>query len=326
MKVVLVYDTPEGHAAAGPVPADFGAEYEDARTIESLLRSIRACGHEAEGLVFDVQFPERIRRLGPDMVFNIAEGVRGRARESLVPGWLEHLGIPYTGSDGLTLALSLDKAVTKALAGAAGIRTPAFRRVRRMADLNGLDLAFPLFVKPNGEGSSMGIRRASRTDTPEQIEEQVAWVLAAYGDCLVEAFAPGPEYCVGILGDDERLLSIVQVQSPDAFYHYEDKSRHRKELICPAEVSDALADEMNAIGLRVFRALGCRDLARVDLKLDAQGRPMFLEINPLPGLSPYYSLFTRQAEVAGLSHEQLIGAILDSAWRRTRDHEGRSPS
>ena len=320
LRVALAYDEPPVEFTACFRPEDAGSEYEDERTIEALLEAIRRCGHEAERLALGEDFPERVRSLDPDLVFNIAEGIHGPARESIVPAWLDHLGIPYTGSDGLTLAVSLDKALAKTLAAGLGVRTPAFRRVGSEAELEGLALEYPLFVKPNGEGSSMGIRRSSLVETPEHLRRQVAWVLKTYGqDCLVEEFAPGREFCVGILGnEDPWFLPIVEVRSPGAFYSYEYKHRHRKELICPADLPEDVAAEARESSLKLYRVLRCRDFARADLKLDRHGRPSFLEINPLPGLSPYYSIFTCQARAAGMSHEELIGTIIELAHRRSR--------
>ncbi len=318
LKIALAYDElPPGGPGDGP--DDLGAEYESERTIQSLLDAIRACGHEALGLPFGEDLPARARQMRPDLVFNISEGVYGPARESIVPAWLDHLGIPYTGSDGLVLAVSLDKALTKSLAASSGVRTPSFLRVRGLEDLEEMHLEFPVFVKPNAEGSSMGIRGSSLAGTPAELEQQVRWVLETYRqDCLVEEFIPGREFCVGILGNGApRLLPVVEIVSSRDFYPYEEKHEHRRELRCPADIAEGLGGEMIEMGLKVFRALGCRDLARVDFKLDRDGRPSFLEINPLPGLSPYYGIFMCQAEAAGLSHAELIGGIVDSALERT---------
>ncbi len=328
MKVVLVYDEAPGPEPAGEArPEDSGAEYESKRTIEVLLQAIRACGHKAVGIGLSEDFPRQIRRLDPDLVFNIAEGVRGPARESIVPAWLDHLGIPYTGSDGLTLAMSLDKALTKTLASTAGLRTPAFARVRRLEDLDNLELKFPLFVKPNAEGSSMGIRSTSQVETRDRLRVRVAWILESYEqDCLVEEFAPGREFCLGIIGNEKpRLLPVVEVHSQRNFYPYEEKHNHQRELICPAEITENLADELRWMGLKIFITLACRDLARVDFKLDDDGRPTFLEINPLPGLSPDYGIFPYQAAAAGLSHQELIGQIIDSARQRGHNYQYRRP-
>jgi len=316
--VVLAYDGTPDLAEARELPEDIGAEHDDERTAQSLIDAIRACGHEASGLLLDERFPSRVRQCKPDLVFNIAEGVRGPTRESIVPAWLDHLGIPYTGSDGLALALSLDKALAKTMAAAQGVRTPAFRRVSSLSELEGISLEFPLFVKPNGEGSSMGVRPGSMVQTPEQLRRQVSWVLSSYRqDCLVEEFAPGREFCVGLLGNEEpQLLPVVEVRSSRPFYSYEDKHAHNKELTCPADLPEGTAGEMGSMALTVFRALGCRDLARVDFKLDASGAATFLEMNPLPGLSPDHSIFPVQARAAGIAYEELVGRIVELAVAR----------
>lgn len=320
MKVALAHDRWTEFCPGEAMPEDFGAEFDGEETIESLLEAIRACGHEAEALPVGQNFVRAVPRAGADLVFNIAEGVRGPARESLVPAWLDHLDVPYTGSDGLALGCSLDKALAKTLARAHGVRTVPFHRVGSLSDLEALDLEFPVFAKPNGEGSSMGIRENSLIETPEELTRRVEWLLDHYRqDCLVEEYAPGREFCVGLLGNGElRTLPIVEVRSTNGFYSYEQKSRHNKELICPADVPEELEQEMLRMGRKVFRALRCRDLARVDLKLDREGRPTFLEINPLPGLSPDFSIFPHQARAGGFSFPQLIGHIIDSAIERNR--------
>ena len=172
----------------------------------------------------------------------------------------------------------------------------------------------------------MGVRRASLVETPEALRTQVAWVLETYRqDCLVEEFAPGREFCVGLLGNGgARVLPVAEVRSEGGFYAYEAKHRHRKELVCPAPVSEDVAEEMRHAALAMARVLGCRDFARVDFKLDVTSRPAFLEINPLPGLSPQYGIYPRQAQAAGLTHEQLIGEIIRAALERGREPERRS--
>jgi len=319
LEIALVYDEPR-QVPPGEGPEDLGAEYEDERTIAALLDSIRANGHRAVPLPLNEEFPAAVRRVGPELAINIAEGVRGPTRESIVPAWLDHLGVPYTGPDGLTLAVSLDKALTKTLAACHGVRTPRFARVASVAELEGLELEFPLFVKPNSEGSSMGVRRSSLVHDRSELVRQVEWVLTTYRqDCLVEEYAPGREFCVALLGNGQpEVLPIAEVRAPCGFYPFEDKGRHRKELICPAELDDETAAEMRAMAVEVFRLLRCRDLARADFKLDARGRPTFLEVNPLPGLSPYYGIYPRQALAAGYDHAALIGRIIELAIERAQ--------
>lgn len=325
MKVALAYDEWNEFAADGQVPQDFGAEFDGEDTIASLLEAIRACGHDAFRLPVGEDFLQRAREARPELVFNIAEGTRGPARESLVPAWLDHLGIPYTGSDGLTLGCSLDKALAKTLVEARGVRTVAFRRIGSTSELPDLDLTFPVFAKPNGEGSSMGIRQNSLIETAEELSERVEWLLKEYQqDCLVEEYAPGREFCVGLLGNERpRTMPIVEVRSTIGFYSYEQKSQHEKELICPADLPEDLEQEMLWMGRQAYRALRCRDLARVDLKLDKDGQPSFLEINPLPGLSPDFSIYPHQAVAGGISYERLIGEIIDSAIQRNNRNSER---
>lgn len=320
MKISLAYDRWTDFRPADNMPEDFGAEFDPEETLHALLEALNAAGHQAERLPVDGDFPARVKRQQPDLVFNIAEGTRGPSRESIVPALLDHAGIPYTGADGLALACSLDKALCKTLAEAQGVRTPDFHLIRSPSDLEDLSLDFPVFVKPNAEGSSMGIRYNSLINDPDNLTQRVDWILNEYQqDCLVEEFASGREFCVGLLGNEKlETLPIVEVRSSRNFYSYEDKNAHDKELVCPADISEDLAARMRQMGRQVYRALRCRDLARVDIKLDNDGNPTFLEVNPLPGLSPEYSIFPRQAEEAGYSFSQLIARIIETAIGRNR--------
>ena len=325
MKIAVAYDRLGTWPQEATQPADLGAEYEDERTIEALLGAIRTHGHEALGVILGPNFAREIYEAKCDLVFNIAEGARGSARESLVPALLEQMGIAYTGSDGLALAVSLDKGLTKKLVQSQGIWTPDFRTVRSEAELADLGLEYPLFVKPNAEGSSMGIGAGSRVDNLSELSERVGAVLSGYRqDCLVEVYAPGREFCVGLLGTGEpKVLPIVEVRTETEFYTQKEKSQHHKELVCPADVDEAIAEEMLEMARRVFALLRCRDLARVDFRLDREGGPTFLEINPLPGLSPYYSIYPRQAAKAGIGYEALIGRIVEAGASRRDQQEER---
>ncbi len=328
MRIVLVYDDIAKYDEKSSGMVDCAAEFESPETIEALLAAMRTVGHDVTGLPLEIDFPQRIHELRPDLVFNIGEGIRGRAREALVPAWLEHLGIPYTGSDALTLAVSLDKALTKTLVAAHGVRTPAFRSITHQQDLAGLDLDFPVFIKPNAQGTSMGIRRSSCVTTSAELEHQVTWVLENYdGDCLVEEYAPGREFCVAVLGNvNPQVLPVAEVNSEADFLSWEDKKPdhgYRVDLICPAHIPVKLTEEMRDVALHIFRVTDCCDLARVDFRMDKDGCPTFLEINPLPGLSPSSGMFTIQAEAAGWRYEELIGHIIELAVERTRCREER---
>ncbi|MBS3763401.1 MAG: hypothetical protein KGZ25_08885 [Planctomycetes bacterium] len=328
MKIVLTCDAPASSEVKGHLPEDIGAEHDAKSTIRALTDALADNGHEVDVLRLTRDFPREIQQLDPDLVFNIAEGIRGRTREAIVPSWLDHLAIPYTGSDGLTLSLTLDKARAKEIVRGRGVRTPNFRRVSRLDQLSNSQLEFPLFVKPVGEGSSMGIRFSSRVNDPEELENQVTWVLEEYDQpCLVEEFAPGPEYCVGFLGNgNPKTLPIIEVKCEGSFYSYEHKNQHKKKLICPADISPNLTRRLIRMARRSFCAFDCRDLARVDLKIDAEGHPTFLEINPLPGLNPDFSIYPHQAEAGGIRYNTLIGQIVSLAAERNMPKTERIPS
>ena len=317
--MALVYDEPIVHGVSGDLPEDFGAEYEETAAIDGLVQALGSNGHHVLRVPFNEDFFARMRSEDPDVVFNIAEGIRGPARESIVPGWLDHLHIPYTGSDGLALAVTLDKALTKGIVSSLDVLTPKYRQIRSIGEIDGIDLRFPMFVKPNAEGSSMGIRHASLVASPEELKRQVAWILSEYNqDCLVEEYVPGKEFCVAVLGnDDPQILPIAQVRGPSEFYSYEEKSRHNKQVVCPAPLAEETSTRMAADGLAIYRTLRCRDLARIDFKLDGEGQPAFLEINPLPGLACDYGIFPTQAAAAGLGYNELIGKIVQLALTRS---------
>lgn len=324
MNVALVHDPLAPSLPQDELPEDHGAEYDDRQTVDALLDAIRHQGHRASDLLLTDDFPQQLAERGPDLVFNIAEGRKGPGRESVVPSWLEHVDIPFTGSDALTMALSLDKHMSKALAQAHGIPTADWQLLETKAELDEVELSGPLFVKPNAEGSSMGIRRSSVVRTREELRDRAEWVLDNYAQgCLVEEFLPGREFCAGFLGNDElRELPVVEIRTEDGYYPYEDKSQHRKDLVCPADIPSELKDRILEMGRRAYRTFRCRDFGRVDIKLDRDGQPNFVEINPLPGLSPDYSIFTEQARAAGLTFKETIGRIVDAALARYEPREG----
>ena len=310
-------------------PEDAQAEYDAWTTVSALAEALSfegAC--RVLPLPFGADLPRLLAVHRPDVVFNIAEGHRGRSREALAPAVLELMEIPYTGSDPVALGLALDKQLARQVAASAGLEV-AWGEVAASSE-QAADLArrapLPAFVKPVAEGSSMGVRRRSRVDSPKELEEQVRWVLEVYQQpALVEAFLPGREFSVGILGDgpSARALPVLEVrpaepQGADGFvYCYHTKQDNRELLLCPAPVEPGLAEALQHAAGRIFRAMGLRDVARVDFRLGADGRPRFLEVNPLPGLSAA-SLLTAQGRAAGLQLQGLVAAIMASACRRWR--------
>ncbi len=279
---------------------------------------------------------EKLRKLRPMFVFNIAEGLHGVSREAQIPAMLEFLRIPYLGSDPLTLALCLDKARTKEILSYHGIPTAPFTLVTSREELRHLRPNFPAIVKPLHEGSSKGIYDSCVVRSAEALEREVLTVLEVYAQpALVEEFLPGREFTVAILGNgaEAKALPIVEIsfdalpEGVNPIYSYEakwiwDQADNPLEIFaCPARIDDALRTQIEDACLGAYRHLGCRDWSRIDVRLDADGRPHILEINPLPGILPRpedNSCFPKAARAAGMSYSQLINSVLDVALQRCR--------
>jgi len=321
MKVALVYDDLSRLAPGPEDPLDVGSEWEDARTIAGQAAALAANGYTVASIPYDTHFFAALENERPDCVFNIAEGRRGKDRESIVPAICRSLDIPCTSSDAVGLGLSLDKDLCKHIAHAHGVPTPDWFVVRRIKALDSLALPFPLFVKPNFEGSSMGIRPDSIVRTAEQLRERVAWLLCKIGPALVETYMPGPELTVGLLGNDDPIaFPVAEVRTAGRVYDktMKNKDKMEEEIVCPAPIAPESAGELVAWSKTLFHELGLAGMARFDFKCDAAGKPGFLEVNPLPGMSRYYSVFTFQAQAASLTYEQLIGRIVELALERRR--------
>ncbi|NLA58906.1 MAG: ATP-grasp domain-containing protein [Firmicutes bacterium] len=303
---------------------DAGAEYESQETVEDIAQALEELGHQVILLPYNEMLPRQLAEVRVDIVFNIAEGWFGRNRESLVPALLEFYNVPYTGSDPLTLGLTLDKALCKQVVNAAGVPTADGIVVTNPVDDRLAQLEYPVFIKPNAEGSSKGVRSWSKADDPLELREKLTWVLETYRQpVLVEEFLPGREFTVALIGNGTpRVLPVMEVlpgdqcpQDAGFIYSFEVKSGNLERFSCPAAVDSQLLEKIQEMALQVFTAVGCRDIGRIDIRLDREGNPRFLEINPLPGLSRV-SLLPLQAQAAGMSFAELIEAILSAAISR----------
>lgn len=294
---------------------DGAAEYEESDTIEAIHGALGSISKNIVHLPCNRDFIERVTTERPDVVFNIAEGYGGRNREGYAPTVFEMLGIPHTGSDALAVSLTLDKAHTKRILVAEGIPTPAFAVVTDIDMLGSLPFDFPMFVKPLREGTSKGIRNHSKVTDPDELKAQVEWVLANYDQpALIEEFIDGREFASAVLHNNHiELLPIVEVifePGGSPFYSYECKLNVEESLVCPAEISVRLKAEIDEYTERIFRLFDLKDLARLDIRVDDSGTPMFLEVNALPGLSKKYSLYPMQAKSAGYSYDDMICEIM----------------
>jgi D-alanine-D-alanine ligase len=325
----LPHGAPAAHATASLESSDDEfAEWDDASTVDAVEAALAPLGSVIR-LEADDDFPGRAARERPDIVFNMAEGRRGPNREAHIPAILEFLGIPYTASDPFTLSLCLDKARTKETLHYRGIPTAPFAVVTSLDGIEPLERrSFPMFVKPVHEGSSKGISVRSVCPDVASLREQVAHLLQRYRQpVLVESYLPGEEFTCALLGnaDDVAVLPLVGLRFdalPDGappIYGFEAKwiwdtaDRPIGIFECPAHIDEGLLEVIELIALRAYHAVGCRDWARIDVRLDARGMPNVLDVNPLPGILPdpnQHSCLPLAARTAGIGYEELIQRCL----------------
>ncbi|MFZ0544980.1 MAG: hypothetical protein WAM60_06060 [Candidatus Promineifilaceae bacterium] len=314
------------------------------KTIHALTEAIESAGHTVTFIEGDATLFERLKEIKPDICFNICEGHFGDSREAQVPAILEMTRVPYTGSRPLTLALCLDKPMTKRVLSFHNLPTPPFQNFERVDEPLDSEMEFPIFVKPSREGTGMGISAASIVHDETQLRRQLQILFDRYHQpVLAEKFVEGREVTVGIVGDltvpvawrlpeDEDARRITRglhffppLEVDMGQYPIEEAGVYTNRIkvemaedfhyICPALLSEEQVEELNWLAAATFRVTGCLDVARVDFRLDANDnfKPYILEINPLPGLNPGYSDLCIEARADGWEYEQLVNRILDEA-------------
>jgi D-alanine-D-alanine ligase len=308
---------------------DAEAEYDGPETITSIREALASHGHVVIPLEATPDLPRQFMDSPVDLVFNIAEGAGGRNREAAVPALCELMGIPYTGSDAATLSIALDKALSKRVLRQHGILTPEFQEMETGRERLSSRLKFPLIVKPNQEGSSKGVSaHASVVDDEDALRAVVRELIDRYRQpALVEDYIAGREFTVGLLGDKRpRVLPPMEILFRDKenqrpVYDYAIKQDWEKHVYyeCPAKLTPAELKGIEKVTRETFTALDCRDVARVDLRMNARGDIYVLEVNPLPGLTPNYSDLCLIAKAANIDYRSLIGEILSCGLKRLRE-------
>jgi len=321
MRVGLTYDLRDDYLAEG-YSMEATAEFDRVDTIEGIEGALHELGLATDRIG---NVKALVRRLSAgdrwDLVFNIAEGLLGPGREAQVPALLEAYSIPFTFSDSLVLALALHKGLTKRVVRDAGLPTPDFAEVACLEDLERVALPFPLFAKPVAEGTGKGISTASRITSREQLAEVCGKLLAEHHQTvLVETYLPGREFTVGVVGtgasaEAVAVLEVAYRAHADQIYSYHTKS-HYEDLVDYHLVEDELGAACKRLAVDVWRVLGCRDGGRLDLRCDEQGRPSFIEVNPLAGLNPIISDLPILCRMAGMEYPELIRRIMISAVAR----------
>jgi D-alanine-D-alanine ligase len=327
MRIGITYDLKAELPPEAGLSDDFQEEFDSPDTIDALVAVLRGLGHEPVKLGNGRPLLERLLADPPDLVFNLAEGQGvARSREARVPAVLEMLGIPYTGSDPLTLAATLDKDCAKRLVQSAGVVVPRWEVFAPRDDLEAVRtrraLAYPAIVKPAWEGSSKGIRGKCVVDTPAELAEALAARADQQQPILIEEFVAGEELTVGVLGNTRPevvgVLRVVPLTPTERFVYSLEVKRdyaRRVRYECPARLPAGQLRAVEEAAVHAYRALGCRDVSRIDFRL-RDGVPYFLEVNPLPGLNPETSDLVILARGHGWSYEKLIERIVREAQMR----------
>lgn len=347
MHVALLANLKKNAPTWPDISPDHWDDLDSEETIHDISNALESGGHRVTFLEGDTTLYDNLRKLKPDICFNICEGHFGDSREAQVPAILEMLRIPYTGSRVLTLALTLDKPMTKRVLAYHGLPTPSFQAFERVNEPLDPDMQFPLFVKPSREGTGMGVSAESIVRDESQLRAQLRRTFERYDQpALVEHFIEGREVTVGLIGnltppvawrvpEDEEAPRISRglhffppLEVDMTAYPVEEAgvytSRIKVELasdfhyLCPAPLNTEVVEELNWLTAATFRVTGCLDVARVDFRLDANdgNKPYILEVNPLPGLNPHYSDLCIEAAAYGWSYEELVNGILDEALER----------
>lgn len=358
MRIALLANLKKNAPPVEGISKDQWDDLDGAETIENILSSIKTGGHTAEFFEANINFPynliDNLTRYKSDLCFNIAEGHFEVSREAQIPALLDMLQIPYTGSDVLTLALCLDKPMTKRIFHYHELPTPEFQVFGSPDEPVNEDLTddeelrFPLFVKPSREGTGIGVTGKSIVRSTAELRSRLRELIARYRQpVLCERFIPGREITVGILGNltvpaarrlndrtapavlPDELIYFPPMEidldkySPSEEKLYTNKVKvelvHQFHYTCPAEIPADLRAQLFRFAAAAFRVTGCRDVARVDFRIEeGTGTPFLLEINPLPGLNPVYSDLCIEAKAHGWDHPRLINEIIDSAAYRIR--------
>lgn len=320
--VGLTYDLRDEYIRYGFSEEEI-AEFDSEETINSLEKTLSNLGYSVERIGnLDNLIHQLSKGKRWDFVFNIAEGLYGYAREAQIPAILDGYKIPYTFSDPLTLSVALNKAWTKRIVKSAGLATTDFAVIEKPQDVSKIDMNFPLFIKPIAGGTGIGVSEKSKVENLKELKIQSCYLINKYRQpVIVEPYLTGREFTIGIIGTGEKsnVIGAMEILLKDdaekGAYSYFNKENCEK-VVKYVPVNDEFSQKSCKLALDVHKLLGCRDASRVDIKLDENGNPQFLEINPLAGLHPTHSDLPMIANMYGISYEDLIRKIIESMMER----------
>jgi D-alanine-D-alanine ligase len=319
MKIAVLANLKEDAPVSPDDPPGRWDDLDDRITVEAIIDSLKSLGHEARYYPADVTLVQDLAYFQPELCFNWGEGHFGPSREAQTPILLEMIGIPHTGSGGLGMLLSHNKHTAKQLFRYNGLPTANFVVVENPSHIPDIHLRYPLFVKPATEGSSVGINDDAKVHNHAELERQIRWVWSVVNaPILVEEYIDGREFTISVVGNE--VLPIVEVVSPTGFY----SNRLKEEVnsgvyrLCPAPLAPEVSIRLQNLALKAMKILHLVDVCRMDLRMDANGNPYILEVNPLPLLfpDPEQASIVYAARAAGYTYTDLIGMILTTAVRR----------
>lgn len=321
----FTYDLRENFPVKEGEPEDFNAEFDVEEIIEIAKNAIESGGHKVVLIGNVKNLLNRLPNLGVDIVFNLCEGIGPRNREAQVPVILETYGIPYIGSDGLTMSLTLDKIMTKKILNAEGIPTPHYLGIRKMDDLINLDhMKFPMIVKLRNEGTSKGLSDKSVVHNRKELNRQAEFLFDTYDNSplIIEKLISGSEFTIPLIGNSPvEIFPAVQISINDKFdleemiYTFERITSPELKYVCPAKIGKRLEKKLEDLSLRTYKAVDCLDFGRVDFRVDRDGNPYVLEINPLPSISTE-DVFSLSPEHVGCDYSKVINKIIDAGLKR----------
>lgn len=326
MRIGLTYNLKNEQSPSCPQVDDACEEFDSLETIQAIIKALEKLGHECIKFGFGREAAKNILDSGIDFVFNLAEGFAGRSREAQMPGFLEMIGVAYSGPDPLTAAATLDKVMAKRIAAYSGVATPSYFVLEPETDFNYSAVKFPVIAKLAYEGSSKGLRLSSKVENVSDLKKQVGWLWQNYPGqpVMVEQFVSGREFTVGVIGNkNPKVLGIMEIRpqkgrAEDFIYSLEIKRNYLKEVeyTCPPDISDLLKSRLERAALQLFNVFGCRDISRFDFRVDRYNSPCFLEVNPLPGLNPASGDIVIMANLLGVRYEKLVERVLKEALGR----------
>lgn len=325
MNIGLTYDLKEDWIKTSDDPTDVNAEFDKPQTVDLLIVALESGNHTVTRIGNVENLIKQIDDLDVDIVFNVCEGRCGRNRESEVPTLLEMKGIPFVGSDALTLGMTLDKIIAKKIFISQGIPTPRYFIGEEDDDLEILnDIGFPLIVKTRHEGSSKGISDASLVKDFDALVKQVSFINNTYKqEALVEQYISGTEYTVAVLGNGDDICAMPVVQTTingekdlgDLIYTNERIYDKSIAYLCPAPIDEKLTKKIQALAMSVYKAVECRDFGRIDFRVSEERQPYALEINPLPSfdVEDVFHLFPK---VFDSTFNETVNVVLNFALKR----------